>query len=230
MGEMSILKKKVASRRGASITFALLLFLVCAVVSSVVIVASTAAAGRMSRMAEMDQRYYAVTSAAELLCEDIAGKTATVVVTTTTQVAEGATPTVSVPTIPTDESSGSALADDAAVQLITLRGQTGELASTSVVKTYNLATRETDDPLKCTVKETINKDGTLVLNIKNQGAADKGIYELAVTFYAEVTASETETTTPAETEGAPDNNIKTATSVVTWKLYRVKRVNAYEAS
>ena len=88
----------------------------------------------------------------------------------------------------------------------------------------------TDDPLKCTVTETINKDGTLVLNIKNQGAAGKGIYELAVTFYAEVTASETETTTPAETEGAPDNNIKTATSVVTWKLYRVKRVNAYEAS
>ena len=56
MGEMSILKKKVASRRGASITFALLLFLVCAVVSSVVIVAGTAAAGRISRMAEMDQR------------------------------------------------------------------------------------------------------------------------------------------------------------------------------
>ena len=64
---MKAIRNKLISRRGASITFALLLFLVCAVLSSVIIAASTAAAGRMSRAAEMDQRYYAVTSAAEFL-------------------------------------------------------------------------------------------------------------------------------------------------------------------
>ena len=61
------LKQKLKSQTGASITFALLLFLVCAVVGSAVLVAGTAAAGRMSKVAEMDQRYYAVNSAARLL-------------------------------------------------------------------------------------------------------------------------------------------------------------------
>ena len=64
---MKRIRRKLNSRKGASITFALLLFLVCAVLSSVIIVAATAASGRMSKIAETDQRYYAVTSAAELL-------------------------------------------------------------------------------------------------------------------------------------------------------------------
>lgn len=67
------LKQKLKSQTGASITFALLLFLVCAVVGSAVLVAGTAAAGRMSKIAEMDQRYYAVNSAARLIMEQIDG-------------------------------------------------------------------------------------------------------------------------------------------------------------
>ncbi len=66
---MRAIQKKIQSRRGASITFALLLFLVCAVLSSVVIVAATTSAGRISKLAESDQRYYAVTSAAELIAD-----------------------------------------------------------------------------------------------------------------------------------------------------------------
>lgn len=58
---------KIQSQRGASITFALLLFLVCAALSAVVLLAATTASGRMSNLAETDQRYYSVTSAAELL-------------------------------------------------------------------------------------------------------------------------------------------------------------------
>ena len=67
------LKQKLKSQTGASITFALLLFLVCAVVGSAVLVAGTAAAGRMSKIAETDQRYYAVNSAASLLIKQIDG-------------------------------------------------------------------------------------------------------------------------------------------------------------
>ena len=59
--------KKLRSRTGASLSYALLLFLVCAVLCSVILASATAAAGRMAKMAETDQRYYAVTSAAELL-------------------------------------------------------------------------------------------------------------------------------------------------------------------
>lgn len=62
---------KLRSEKGASITFALLLFLVCAVLCSVILAAATAAAGRMSKLPEQDQRYYTVTSAAELIIDDI---------------------------------------------------------------------------------------------------------------------------------------------------------------
>lgn len=64
---MNRIRQKLTSQSGASITYALLLFLVCAVVSSVVITAATAASGRMSKSVETDKRYYAVTSAAELI-------------------------------------------------------------------------------------------------------------------------------------------------------------------
>lgn len=80
---MSRIKNRLESRRGASITFALLLFLVCAVLSSVILVAATTAAGRIAGMVEADQRYYAVTSASELLKELISEKTVTVAEVTT---------------------------------------------------------------------------------------------------------------------------------------------------
>ena len=82
---MNRIKKKLRSQTGASLTFALLLFLVCAVVGSAVLVAGTAASGRLAGLADYEQRYYAVNSAAELLAEEItAGKT-TVTMTRTTK-------------------------------------------------------------------------------------------------------------------------------------------------
>ncbi len=78
------IKKKLRSQTGASITFALLLFLVCTVLCSVIITAATTSSGRMSRIAETDQRYYAVTSAAELLKDTINGKTVSIVTVTET--------------------------------------------------------------------------------------------------------------------------------------------------
>ena len=74
--KMQAIKKKLRSQRGASITFALLIFLVCAVVGSVVLAAGTAASGRLAELAEYEQRYHAVNSAAELLSKEIcSGKT-----------------------------------------------------------------------------------------------------------------------------------------------------------
>ena len=82
----NLIKNKLRQETGASITFALLLFLICAVVSSVVLTAATAASGRMSKTAEFDQRYYSVTSAAELMKELLDGKTVSIVkVTESTQ-------------------------------------------------------------------------------------------------------------------------------------------------
>ena len=70
---------KLKSNSGASITFALLLLLVCAVIGSVVLVAATAAAGRVAGITDMDKRYYAVTSAAELIAGEIKDKSVSVV-------------------------------------------------------------------------------------------------------------------------------------------------------
>lgn len=81
---MNKVKRKLKNQTGASITFALLLFLVCAVLSSVIIVAATASSGRMSGIAEMDQRYYSVSSASELLKDLLNEKMVAIVTVTTT--------------------------------------------------------------------------------------------------------------------------------------------------
>ena len=60
---------KLRSRKGASLTFALLAFLVCAVISAVLLASASASAGRLSGLVEADQRYYAVNSAAQLFCD-----------------------------------------------------------------------------------------------------------------------------------------------------------------
>ena len=63
--------QKIKSDRGASIAVALILFLVCAAVGAVILTAATASAGRFSKLSEMDQRYYRVSSAAELLANQL---------------------------------------------------------------------------------------------------------------------------------------------------------------
>ena len=52
---------------------ALLLFLICAMAASVVLTAGTAAAGRASELPESDQAYYSVTSAVNLLRDQLLG-------------------------------------------------------------------------------------------------------------------------------------------------------------
>ena len=98
---MQSVKRKLQSQRGASISFALLLFLVCAVISSVVIVSATTSAGRMSQTAEMDQRYYAVTSAAKFLQDMV--ETQPVTVTTVTTTREERIETIILPSVDSGE-------------------------------------------------------------------------------------------------------------------------------
>lgn len=77
--------RKLSSNSGASILFALFLFLVCAAIGSVVLTAGTAAAGRMSKTAEMDQRFYAVQSAAQLFKDQLDGQSVGIERTETTE-------------------------------------------------------------------------------------------------------------------------------------------------
>ena len=59
--------------------FALLLFLVCAVLSAVILTAATASTGRLSGMADTDARYYAVTSAVDLVSGELENSSVTLV-------------------------------------------------------------------------------------------------------------------------------------------------------
>lgn len=62
---------KFRDERGASMSAALLLFLVCAVVASIIIAAGSTAAGRISNLAKSDQLYYSLTSAAQLVRDEL---------------------------------------------------------------------------------------------------------------------------------------------------------------
>lgn len=203
---MKALKRKAASQKGASITFALLLFLVCAVVSSVVIVAATAVSGRASKIAEMDQRYYAVNSAAELLRSELEAPTVTITtgkktVSTVDQdenVPDGTTP------VTTDLTPNMVLNNEA-----TISSDDESLVATAAMKlaglsatlptSLSLSVSGTTDPdaLSVTMEPVMASVGSnemLQINVHNSDPA-KGVYTLRLTFKADITKSNNERTT-----------------------------------
>ena len=82
---MNKTRNKLTSSAGASLGISLLLFLVCAVLGSIILTAGTTTLGRVYSVSDSDQRYYSVTSAAELLSKELTGKTVTI---TRTKVSE----------------------------------------------------------------------------------------------------------------------------------------------
>lgn len=191
---MQMIRKKIKSRRGASLTFALLLFLVCAVIGSVVLTAGTVAAGRMSQVAEMDQRYYSVNSAARTLIDLIDGKESTIIETRPSADDTGSTFTDETNTpISTSFKTITAITDEAAYYMSaegplakpTLTG--GSLSTTNTRKTtpYEFTISVTGGgsteelkPLKATVSENIEDDGKMILTVKS----DDGKYDLKLFF------------------------------------------------
>lgn len=69
-----MLRNKIRSKSGATILLALLFFLLCAMAGSIVLSAGSAAAGRISGLAESEQAFYSVSSAAQVLREEIEGQ------------------------------------------------------------------------------------------------------------------------------------------------------------
>lgn len=190
---MNAMKNKIKSQRGASITFALLLFLVCSVVSIVVVIAGSAAAGRMSERAETDQRYYAVTSAVELLCDDFKGKTVKVEYS---------------------KEAGTDIASltESAFEVADINGNAGNVSVYPVVaavskklammiaglspdnEDYNLEVTgaTAGSALNCIITEVVKPDGRVVFQVSNtvdEKAAKKNIYTLQVVFNANISQS-----------------------------------------
>ena len=186
---MLLIKKKLKSQNGASISFALLLFLVCAVLSSAIIVAGTAAAGRLSRLAEADQRYYAVTSAAGLLSRDIGGRTVTVEYSKKTgKVTPAGSPTI---------------LSDASEKLVEALSSTDEDAADKVLqRTFELTpdTSIANAKLGCVIKETLQRDGMLLFDVSNDPGGSGSEYTLRAYNAEEGTRYESVTFTVKEAE------------------------------
>ena len=172
------LKQKLKSQTGASITFALLLFLVCAVVGSVVLTAGTVAAGRMSKIAEMDQRYYSVNSAAKLLIELISGEEKAVTIIETEK--DGTSTYKYGDNTSFSETSFNSIAKHAAYFCLRGEEKTAVLSLTAGDKSE----------LKVLINETISartdndKFGPLILKIENDNDTDA--YAMELTFIPDV--------------------------------------------
>lgn len=177
---MHKLKQKLKSQTGASITFALLLFLVCAVVGSAVLVAGTAAAGRMSKVAEMDQRYYAVNSAARLLVDTIQEKPLEIVKKETAET--GPVYMIDGNPFSYPSSSITSIPIEAAYWLGYLREE-----KISESKQLKLALSSDqpglNDSIAVTIDETINPDGSLIFEIRNaKSSTNTPQYGLRMSF------------------------------------------------
>ena len=230
------LKQKLKSQAGASITFALLLFLVCAVVGSVVLTAGTAAAGRMSELAKMDQRYYSVTSAAQLLRDTIDGESV-VLEQINTHTKTGDAPETSdfgevTWKSPDDETMISPLIRDAAAKL------TGDesIPETGTNSSWQISSSLPKDTLKTNINETLDSDGTMTLVISNDTGETSGyIYSLKMVFTADL-VEKSDIRTEEKYEKYDENNVKvttkteTVTTSIVWKLNNMSKAEPEKSS
>ena len=230
---------KLRSRTGASISFALLLFLVCAVLCSVILTAATTASGRMSNMAETDQRYYAVTSAAELMKDLINGKTVKIEkITKGTRTEKYNNGSVSSSTSYRDEYTlklnstevnelspvFTSIEVDAAYKYFK-GGRSGNLTleSSSGLKSA-LGFSGDVDSLKVIIDETVDSNGTITFTLKQDG------YKMEIVFSASVTgptttevAGTSSTAVTSETEYTITTEMtRTETTTLTWTLTGIK--------
>ena len=194
---MKAIKNKLQSKRGASITFALLLFLVCAVISGVVIVAATTAAGRMSEQTDMDERYYAVTAVANKLIKEIDGKEVTLEYTKAA--------------IPQDISEETVIAPtDLNGTEIFVAASKGVLKKTAMTIPADgnpwEFTKDDEGSVKCTLIGNLKNDGTLVFDIKAVTASNNRTYYIKLNFASTLK------------QIATDSSMDRATATVKWNL------------
>ena len=205
---MNRIRQKLTSQSGASITYALLLFLVCAVVSSVVLAAGTAASGRMSKSVENDQRYYAVTSAAELLKNQLDGKTWIRKVVTA---GESSTTTL--------EGGVSETGLLNAISLDALDAKKTESAPTDA-KDFSITPVGYDDftvdvEASTVFDSEISEDPVLKLTLKNHTEKEKDTFNLWLIFTSDVEDSRVS----KETSGGTTKSI--TVDRVNWNFYSI---------
>ena len=200
--------EKLRSSRGASLMMALLLFLTCAVVGSAVLTAGTAASGRMSKIAESDQRYYSVNSAANLLIDLFKDETVKITETVKKDASTGeVTTTYKINDSDYPPSSISSFPVETACRIIE-RNMAGSSANISLTVTL---------PAPCPtvgIAETIFTDDRVEFVVTSDPTKTEK-YELHLVFKADKTENHTVKVTDTETTTTTETSI-------TWKLSGVK--------
>ena len=231
---------KVRSRTGASISFALLLFLVCAVLCSVILTAATTASGRMSNLAETDQRYYAVTSAAELMKGLINGQTVKIEKITTgirTETYNNGLVSTSMDydnvhytlkinstEVTEPNPSFASIVVDAAYKYFKGGGSRNlTLASSDALKSA-LGFSGDADSLKVIIDETVDSNGNISFTLERDGYKMEIVFSASVTgpTTTEVEGAITTTTTSATESTITTEMTKTETTTLTWTLTGIK--------
>ena len=239
---MNRMLDKLRSGRGASITFGLLLFLVCAVLSSVIIATASTAAGRISNMAEADQRYYSVTSACELLKGLIDGKTVTIV--------ENPDYTYLIPDIGGDEASiidpshdylisdgvdssvvrksivnkaayirysGNSHHGTISGESVTISGLPEEVTSGTTVTTPSPAA-------PTSINETLDSDGDLKFTVTKQSGRNPNPFAMEMVFSVDENNG-----TYSKIVNTEEPSIQIKTFTYTWRLKSVRIISATNA-
>lgn len=209
---MRQLKAKLRSRRGASITFALLLFLVCAIISTVVVVSASTVGGRASGMRETDQRYFAATAAQRYFA-------ATAAAQTLQGMFYGKSATVTYdPANPTEGATAVCENDYKLLKEASIAVATGKAMGTNPIAiSGKLEEGQTASPYTCTVTPDLD-NGLLSFDIVASGpagAANDGKYKLTIVF--------------ASNLNKPDaNGAASATATVKWSLHSLSKGRAPE--
>lgn len=231
---MNRMLDKLRSGRGASITFALLLFLVCAVLSAVIVTTASTAAGRMSNMAEADQRYYSVTSACELLKELLDGETVSIVKVT------GGTNagTYMVPNMGAEQASVNYVNTDYILDNPDKPILKASIVNAAAYARYNGGSNNgtiaeqaiviSGDKLEGTapvIKETMGSDGKITITISKASGINKNPFAIKMVFSEDRKKSPSATKTITKDDGTTVNVTTEATSF-TWHLKSVNVVSA----
>ena len=232
--------RKIKSNKGASLSMSLLLFLVCAAIGAIVLTAATASAGRLSSLAEMDQRYYSVSSAVQLLEKQLTGKEVTIYrecKTTVTTIVDGAgdpqTSSVYVFKIgDKDATEVDSFLSMRAKKLVfgnnalqTADDKAKAMKSTLSHEdkgTFNIVHSEKDNQentLNCTVAWNMKADGTLVLKVSDGPENNK--YTLALTLVPTVIENEKSAESEPTITSLGNNTYQKSTTVTTEKTARI---------
>lgn len=215
------MKRKLRSQTGASLILALFLFLICAVVGSVVLTAGTAASGRLSEISAMDQRYYAVTSAAEVLKDHITGSNNSVEVIKTVKTTESGSTTSTATYVINPLTNQYVLYTDEDDTLVTKAAKALEAGTTftSPNMTLTAVGSESDSVLVVNVTEKVEKTGDstgkMTLTVYNTDGTAGSQYKITLIFSGDIR-------TFVDSYEDENSSTTSTTTRVTWTLSGIK--------